>query len=148
MAMDISAEELAVRLQDRGLRLTRPRRVILEVLRGLDTHPTAEELYFLVKQRLPHISLGTVYRTLGILEDLGLVQELTVEKRGTRYNGNPQPHYHLACRRCGRVVDLDLPLLNELNAQVAAQSGFAEVTHRLEFCGYCPACQRENGSPP
>src|SRR5499425_1903888 len=86
-------------LRARGLRLTGPRRVILEVLRGTESHPTAEWVHRVVRRRLPRVSLGTVYRNLRLLVAEGLVQELPGPH--ARFDGNTSEHHHFTCVGCG-----------------------------------------------
>jgi len=98
-------------------RNTRQRQVVLEELRATRSHPTAGELYHSVRDRLPRISLGTVYRNLDILQETGDVIRLAgCVGQEARYDGNPEPHLHLQCQRCQRVCDLDtvLPVLDDL----------------------------------
>lgn len=126
-------------------RMTRQRQVILEELRKVTSHPTADEVYEMVRRRIPHVSLGTVYRNLELLSATGEIQTLELAGTQKRFDGNPANHYHARCLRCGRVVDLDLPLkaLNGLEEAVAEASGFKVVGHRLKFLGVCPKCQKE-----
>src|SRR5882724_8147083 len=95
-------------LRARGLRLTGPRRVVLEVLRGTDAHPTAESVHRLVRRRLPRVSLGTVYRNLRLLVAEGLAAEIPGPH--ARFDANMDAHHHFTCVRCGRIVDVDGPL--------------------------------------
>ena len=87
-------------------RNTPQRRVILEELQKTSSHPTAAELYAKVRRRLPRISLGTVYRNLDLLAEMGKIQKLDLAGGETRFDGNPEPHCHMRCVRCGRVDDL------------------------------------------
>ena len=87
-------------------RVTRQRTVILEELRKLTCHPTADELCDIVRRRLPHISLGTVYRNLDHLAEEGIVLRLDMAGKSKRYDGNIQPHQHVCCIYCGRVADV------------------------------------------
>ncbi|MHB8927904.1 MAG: Fur family transcriptional regulator [Bacillota bacterium] len=130
---------------DRPLRNTRQRQVILEELGKVTSHPTADEVYAMVRRRLPHISLGTVYRNLELLSAAGEIQTLELAGTQKRFDGNPANHYHVRCLRCGRVEDLDLPIkaLDGLEDAVAEASGFKAVGHRLRFMGLCPKCQKE-----
>src|SRR5688500_2570446 len=91
-------------LRTRGLRLTGPRRVVLEVVRGTDSHPTAERVHEMVRRRLPRVSLGTVYRNLRLLVETGLVKELPGPH--ARFDGNATDHHHFTCTECGRIVDV------------------------------------------
>lgn len=122
-----------------GLRLTRQRQAILDILQHTDEHPDATWLYEQVRQRIAHVSLGTVYRNLSILEDQGLIRVLRYS-RFRRYDGNLSRHYHLACLGCGAVYDVALPWQDGLSQQVE-QEGYRVTDHRLEFYGYCPKCQ-------
>ena len=79
-------------------RVTRQRRVILEELRKLTSHPTAPALYEVVRRRLPRISLGTVYRNLELLARAGFIQRLDLQGAEARFDGNPEHHYHVRCR--------------------------------------------------
>ena len=132
---------MAAQLRGADRRLTRPRLVLLEELRKVVTHPSADEIHRLVRKRLPRVSFGTVYRNLGVLKKLGLIQELKYGKGFSRYDGNPSRHYHVACVRCGRVEDLPMALLARMDREAAAASRYAITGHRLEFQGVCPRCR-------
>jgi Fe2+ or Zn2+ uptake regulation protein len=127
-----------------GLRLTGPRRVVLEVVRGTESHPTAEAVHRMVRRRLPRVSLGTVYRNLRLLVAQGLVKELPGPH--ARFDGNLTEHHHFTCLGCGRISDVQGPTTEPhsraLCGRVAAQSGFRVTHHRIEFYGRCPDCQR------
>ena len=121
-----------------GLRLTGPRRVILEVLRGTESHPTAEGVHRLVRRRLPRVSLGTVYRNLRLLVAQGLAAEIPGPH--SRFDANMDAHHHFTCVRCGRVYDLTEPINLALHARVAPRTGFKVQYHRMEFYGRCANC--------
>ncbi len=124
-------------------RMTPQRRVILEELRKLKTHPTASELYEVVRRRLPRISLGTVYRNLDILARSGMAVKVTVSDAQCRFDGDLAEHYHIRCLGCGRVDDvMELPAEVKL-ACPDAVGGYQIVGHRFEYLGYCPKCQYE-----
>ena len=133
-----------------GLRLTGPRRVILEVLRGTESHPTAEWVHRLVRRRLPRVSLGTVYRNLRLLVAEGLVKELPGPH--ARFDGNTSEHHHFTCLGCGRMVDVDGPLTEPhsraLCHRVAARAGVSVTHHRIEFYGRCAVCRKKSRRPP
>ena len=130
-------------LRDRGLRQTGPRRVVLEVVRGTDTHPTAEWVHSMVRRRLPRVSLGTVYRNLRLLVAAGLVNELP--RPHARFDGNVSRHHHFTCTGCGRIVDVAGVLAEAqaraLCARVASLTGLGITHQRFEFYGRCRACQ-------
>ena len=124
-------------------RLTRQRKVILEALRSVKTHPTADEVYDMVRQELPRISLGTVYRNLEVLSEMGLIQKLEMAGLQKRFDGNPEPHYHIRCLNCGCVRDVDVEM--NLDMMEKNMSGFLVHGYRLEFFGICPDCQTSVG---
>ena len=136
-------------LHARGLRLTGPRRVILEVLRGTESHPTVEWVYRLVRRRLPRVSLGTVYRNLRLLVAEGLAAEIPGPH--ARFDANMDAHHHFTCVRCGRIVDVDGPLAEPqaeaLRVRIAARTGLAITHHRIEFFGRCPQCRPARARP-
>jgi Fe2+ or Zn2+ uptake regulation protein len=124
------------------LRMTRQRQVILDELRRHNTHPTADSLYESVRLRLPHISLGTVYRNLEILTSLGEIQTLDLSGSQKRFDGNPNKHYHIRCMHCGRVDDAPIAPLNQLEDELYGATVYTIMGHRLEFMGLCPECSR------
>jgi len=124
----------------RFVRNTKQREVILSVLRGTDTHPTADWVYQEVRKELPNISLGTIYRNLRILVESGQALELSFSSDCSRFDGNPENHYHFACTECGNVYDIDMPLVQGLDAEAEKASGHKVMFHRLEFYGICQAC--------
>ncbi len=123
-------------------RITHQREVILEELKSVRTHPSADELYDQVRQRLPRISLATVYRNLEFLTDQGLVQKIEVGGRQKRFDGNPEEHYHIRCLDCGKVDDVDLDRIQSLDKSISRTCGYKVIGHRLEFMGICPECSK------
>ena len=122
------------------VRMTHQREIILEELKQLKTHPTADELYDIVRKRLPKISLATVYRNLDVLADLGMIQRIEISGRQKRFDGNPEPHHHIRCLVCGRVADVEIEKHPEINFHEIKAHGFKVVGFRLEFEGICPEC--------
>src|SRR5438034_7672036 len=132
-----------------GLRLTGPRRVILEVLRGSDAHPTAESVHRLVRRRLPRVSLGTVYRNLRLLVAEGLAAEIPGPH--ARFDANMDAHHHFTCVRCGRIVDVDGPLAEPhaeaLRTRIASRAGLSITHHRIEVFGRRPHARPGKARP-
>ena len=147
LVMRTIPKDAGAAIRARGLRLTGPRRAILEVLRGTETHPTAEWLHRLVRRRLPRVSLGTVYRNLRLFVAEGLVKELPGPH--ARFDGNLREHHHFTCLACGRIADVDGPLTEPhsraLVSRVASSGGFSVTHHRIEFYGRCAACRKGRG---
>lgn len=123
------------------MRLTQRRRIILEELQQVRTHPTASEVHELVRKRLPKISLGTVYRNLEMLSASGLIQKLETAGTQKRFDGAVENHYHVRCVQCGRIEDVPIPTLAGMDEIVRGVSDFEILWHRLEFCGLCPRCR-------
>lgn len=128
------------------LRTTKQRQTIIRELQSVTSHPTAEEMYEMVRVHLPHISLGTVYRNLELLSDEGVIQKLGVGGAKKRFDGNPRPHYHLRCLQCGRVDDLDMPVVQGVEAEAARLSGYHVSSHDLTVSGICPGCHQEKSA--
>ena len=127
-------------------RNTPQRRIVLEELRKVASHPTAVELYEIVRHRLPKISLGTVYRNLELLSRMGTIQKLDFVGTEARFDGNPDRHCHVRCVRCGRVDDLH-GLSEDLIAETPEEAGGYKILgRRLAFIGVCPDC-RESRLP-
>jgi len=121
--------------------MTEQRRVILKELRKLSSHPTADELYVLVRKHLPNISLGTVYRNLEILSEARMILKLETAGSQKRFDGTAENHYHVRCIRCGRVDDLSLGVMSTIEGAAQGESGYRILSHRLEFLGLCPLCR-------
>lgn len=122
-------------------RNTRQRQVVLEELRKLATHPTAAELCEAARRRLPRISLGTVYRNLELLTQMGVVRKLQISGAEARFDDNLDQHYHVRCVRCGRVDDVHGVPGDLVRADFPTLNGYDIIGHRLEFAGICPACK-------
>ncbi len=125
-------------------RITRQRQVILEELRKDTSHPTADEVCQRVRQKLPHISLGTVYRNLELLAEYGLIQKIELAGSQRRFDGNAETHYHIHCNRCGRVEDLPVRPFRINENSFRATTRFQITGHRVEFFGLCPKCRNES----
>jgi len=131
-------------LQEKNHRITKQRQVILEELRKLNTHPSADEIYKVVRRRLPRISLGTVYRNLEVLSALGKIQKLELSGSLKRFDWNTNKHYHIRCVRCNRVDDAPIAPLNQLENDLYKATVFEIIGHNLEFIGLCPECSKKN----
>ena len=144
---NVAALALDATLHARGLRLTRQRRIILEVVRATDAHPTAALVYRRVRRRLPRVSLATVYRNLRTLAAEGVLTE-RADPSGVRFDGNTASHDHFTCVACGRIYDVPARADRAVRARVASRTGFEVLNHRTEFYGRCGACRRSGGRSP
>jgi Fe2+ or Zn2+ uptake regulation protein len=132
--------------QEKNRRITKQRQVILEELRQLKTHPSADEIYKVVRRRLPRISLGTVYRNLEVLAQMGEIQKLELSGSIKRYDWNTNKHYHIRCVRCDRVDDAPIAPLKQLEGELYESTVFEIIGHNLEFTGLCPECSKKIGT--
>ena len=135
-------------LNQANLRITRQRKVILEELRKVDTHPSADEIYEMVRKRLPRVSLGTIYRNLEILSETGEIQKLETGSHLKRFDGRADDHCHIRCLRCDRLVDIFVHLGAELDDRIRGYTDFSVLGHKLEFVGICPKCQSQGAEAP
>ena len=123
--------------------MTRQRRVILEEIRRINNHPAADEIHERVRKLLPRISLGTVYRNLDLLCEMGEIQRLNLSGAIKRYDGIAKKHYHIRCIQCNRVDDAPIAPLNQLEDDLYGTTVFEIIGHNLEFTGLCPQCSRQ-----
>lgn len=123
------------------LSMTSQRLVILDELGKVTSHPTADEVYEMVRKVLPRISLGTVYRNLDILSDHGVIQKLHVGGTQMRFDGNPEQHYHIRCTSCGRVDDIIVDPPHELDNLMHEIDGYKITGCNVEFFGICENCR-------
>lgn len=114
---------------------------ILRVVKGTNSHPTAEWIYAQVRREIPNISLGTVYRNLKLLKQGGEILELGLVGSLSRFDGITQNHYHFRCEQCDRIFDVDEPVNKEVDKRIAQKTGFTVFYHVLEFRGRCQNCQ-------
>ena len=125
------------------LRKSRQRDTIYDVLVHDKTHPTAEVIYSHVREIIPDISLGTVYRNLNVLVENGYIRKLNIDGVTVRYDGNVTPHHHMVCTSCGKIVDIHIPhgAFDELVKDIE-QEDQVHLTHvDLLFQGICNDCK-------
>ncbi len=134
--------ELAEALRARGQRVTSQRIVINRVLREADRHLTAEEILDAVSPQLPNVSLPTVYATLDLFGDLGIVRRISAGDGPVLYDPRGEPHHHLVCRKCGRVEDLEQKLDLGPALRAAERSGFSPDDAELVVSGLCSDCRQ------
>ncbi|GAU07768.1 Fur family transcriptional regulator [Desulfoplanes formicivorans] len=121
-------------------RLTKQRQIILEKLRAVTSHPTADEVYDMVRKDLPKISLGTVYRNLEVLNADGHIQIIRAPGGQKRFDADTSPHHHVVCIHCGAVGDVFNVKDNPVD-QTRMMSDFTILGQTTFFYGICPQCQ-------
>jgi len=125
-------------------RKSQHRERILEILEETRSHPTADWIYMRLKEEIPELSLGTVYRNLKVLMEQGLIQKLPFGSTFDRFDAKIAPHYHLVCEKCGLVEDFEMPQYASINSQAEKMSAFKISRHRIDFFGLCGKCRKEN----
>ncbi len=123
-------------------RMTNQKLVILEELKKLRTHPTADDLYAIVRQKLPNISLSTIYRNLIILAEDGHLRKLQFPGGQMRFDGAMAPHDHIKCKECGKVFDIDSIPVKHVSEMIGKITDFDDVAFSIELMGVCPECKR------
>ena len=131
----------AMSLRDKGFKVTPQRLAIYSVLASTKAHPSAEMIFNDLQALYPTMSLATVYKTIDILREIGLVQILNAGEDCFRYDANTQPHPHVRCTCCGRVDDIMDLSTDSLEAQAASETGYQIEAHQYYFFGVCPSCQ-------
>ncbi len=127
----------------KSTRMTKQRQVILNELRKVTSHPTADNIYDMVRARMPHISLGTVYRNLELLARQGDIQKLSIDGDRVHYDGDVSEHYHIRCVKCGRVDDYPVEA-NISTKELNQGCGYEVAGFKLEFSGVCPKCKKKS----
>jgi Fur family transcriptional regulator, peroxide stress response regulator len=134
------------KLRDNGQKITPQRLAIVKILAKSEGHPSVENIHDQIKKDFPTMSLATVYRNILMLKSLGEVLELGFPDGSNRYDGKtPTPHPHLICIRCKKIVDPDLDSLDLMKKELALETDFKILSHRLDFFGICGNCRAENG---
>ncbi|KRK96942.1 peroxide operon transcriptional regulator [Secundilactobacillus odoratitofui DSM 19909 = JCM 15043] len=140
-ALDAALEKL----REQHVRITPQRKLILDYLMTHENHPPVETIYQELAPQMASLSLATVYNTLNLFVELGIVIEIPNENGGVRYDFFGRPHYHAICENCGKVTDIydpNLPQIDEMLQNTAkTQSGYTFNSSHIELYGLCPECQ-------
>src|SRR3990170_6207473 len=125
-----------------GYTLTSQRRAVLEALKEAQGHPSAEDVYLIVKKKNPRVALGTVYQALSVLEEIGLIEAKHWSESPARYDLNTEPHYDIRCTRCGEVAEISGVEFEDFAARVRENTPYEVTNASLVIEGVCPACQK------
>ncbi len=124
----------------KGYKATPQRIAIGRFILHSPEHPTAQRTYIEVKKVYPTVSLATVYKTIKILKEFGLIQELNLTQGQTRFDPNTEPHAHLVCLQCGSISDWMDPLIQKLVTRISADASFIVNGSSLDVNGVCKSC--------
>lgn len=139
-------EHIKAVVKGAGVKLTHQRLEIFQEIAASHDHPSADSIFRAVQQRVPTVSVDTVYRTLWMLRDLGLVLTLGQEREAVRFDANLDPHHHYVCTRCGLVRDFESAELNALRLPEALHELGSVVGAHVEVRGLCTSCQNQPAS--
>jgi len=132
------------KLRDNGHKMTPQRLAIVKILAKSEGHPSVEDIHARIKKDFPTMSLATVYRNIVLIKSLDELLELGFPDGSNRYDGNkPYPHPHIICVKCKRILDLDLDSLDDMQHEIAEETDFKILNHRLDFFGICSNCSAE-----
>lgn len=126
-----------------NLKYSRQREAIKEYLAHTKEHPTADTVYMHIREEFPNISLGTVYRNLNLLVDMGDIIKITSSDGGDRFDGDTAPHYHFFCSECGKIIDLNIDRIEYVNLLASEQFDGTIEFHETIFHGKCGDCIRK-----
>src|SRR5579885_3439046 len=141
-----SPAELTDLFRERGLKVTPQRQCIFRILHDAPTHPSAEAVYAQARAEMPTMSLRTVYQTLNDLTEMGELHTLQLGTGAARFDPNLEPHHHLVCRDCGKVVDLHVAF-PDVTLPAKARNGFQITGTEITFRGRCQDCAARAAGP-
>jgi len=136
----VMESSLAAALRERGQRVTPQRLMVARVLSDLDRHVTAEVVFDELGERMPGVSLPTVYATLDLLESIGLIRRVASERGAVVYDPRTDDHHPRVCRGCGAIVDVDAPIEADALLSAARSAGFAPDHAQVVVRGLCADC--------
>ncbi len=143
---EIVKEKFKKYLKEKGLRYTRQREDVLRKILETKGHFEIEDIVLDFKKQNLDVSRSTVYRTLNILKELGIVNEVIKYKNKTLYEVALKEHHdHLVCEKCGKIIEFHSEAIEELQNKICKDYNFKPTFHRLEIYGICEACQKKNG---
>jgi Fur family ferric uptake transcriptional regulator len=134
-------KDIGSRLSQKGYRMTPQRMMILEAIEGASGHISAEDIYQDIRKRYPGLNISTVYRTLELLKEMGMVTETDMGDGRVRFHSaGHEHHHHLVCSRCGKVIDLDESMMAPLTDMLAEKYNFRADLKHLAIFGHCKNC--------
>ncbi len=129
-----------------GLAATHQRQVLYEAMQTMPGHPSPEEVYARVKQRIPAISLATVYKNIHLFVERGVLKELSMHHGSLRVEMNGHHHHHMVCSRCKSIADIEERTLGVLPTLQDLPGGFQMERYSIDVIGICATCQKQNAA--
>jgi Fur family peroxide stress response transcriptional regulator len=137
----MNTKQLMATLHEKGYKVTPQRLAICELALSSKNHPTADQIHQALLKKYPTVSLATVYQTLHLLTDVGLLQELGFSDKSSRYDPNVTPHINLICPKCGEICDYESKAVKELWSQIIGELKFKPIGQRLDLYRICDKCK-------
>jgi len=135
-------DQIVNQLRDEGFRITPQRTAIVDYLLKTEDHPSADHIHKIIQKKYPMVSLSTIYKTLDLLKEKKLVNEIEVEGEA-RFDAHTDEHINLVCMNCGKIEDVDEDLLREIQKKAAKKSKYLIVKSSFELLGYCSNCKKK-----
>lgn len=123
-------------------RNTIQRQLVYNAVQNSRAHPTADEIYSLIKETYPDISLATVYRNLNLLAQDAEIRKISMADSADRFDYMTAPHYHIKCNCCGRFEDISTEYMQQLDSTISDDTGYQVESHDIVFQGLCPRCSQ------
>lgn len=139
----MNTKRLISKLREEGYKVTPQRLAICELALSSKDHPTADQIHHEIMKKYPTISLATVYQTLHLLTDMGLLQELGFSDKSSRYDSNTSPHINVICPKCEDIYDYEAKNVKRLWSQIIGELGFQPIGQRLDIYRYCEKCWKK-----
>ncbi len=137
----ISQDTFRELCQEHGIPVTHQRQVLFEVMQKMHGHPSPEEVYEIVRKKVPSISLATVYKNIHLFVDCGIFREVSLHHGTQRIELNARPHHHMVCSECKTISDIDEQALGLMPARKKLPGGFLVERYSVDVIGLCPKCQ-------
>ncbi len=146
LEFDAILDEFREILRKNKLKYTKQRESVIKMLYNSDHHFTPEELYLEIRDEQPELNIGiaTVYRTLNLLEDSGMVTSISFGTQGKKFELATKPHHdHLICKNCGKIVEFEDPSVEKKQEEIAKKNGFTLTGHLMQLYGTCKNCSKK-----
>lgn len=140
----MNTEELIAIFRKNGLKLTTQRLAIFKLINSRKDHPTTEEIYKSLKDKYPTISLGTIYKTLHLFKELGLIQELNFNDGNIRYDPNMELHINIVCSKCGKIIDYNNEKVKDFWQAIISDLSFKPKGQRFDIYYECETCKNSD----